>query len=52
MSDFSEIQNTPQLQLFNIECRYREQASGYQWREESRKGQDRSRGLTGKNYYV
>ena len=32
--------------------RYREQTSGYQWGEEREEGQDRSRGLTGTNYYV
>ena len=32
--------------------RFREQASGYQWREGRREGQDRGRGLRGTNYYV
>ena len=32
--------------------RYREQTSGYQWREGRKKGQDRGRGLKDTNYYV
>ena len=32
--------------------RHREQTSSYQWGEERREGQDRSRGLKGTSYYV
>ena len=32
--------------------RYKEQTSGYSWREGSREGQDRDRRLKGTNYYV
>ena len=32
--------------------RYREQTSGYQWKEGSREWQDMSMGLRGTNYYV
>ena len=31
---------------------YREQTSGYQWREGMGKGHDRGRGLRDTNYYV
>ena len=32
--------------------RYREQTSGYQWGEEKKERQDRSKGLRDTNYYV
>ena len=32
--------------------KYREQISGYQWREEREEGKYRGKGLRGTNYYV
>ena len=47
------IQRTSEYHTQEAESQiYREQAGGYHWGEGSEKGQHRSRGLIGTNYYV